>query len=49
VQLPLHEPYFDLTSIKITHTKEILNKIIYKYIKVNTKNSKLIAYTFFDA
>jgi hypothetical protein len=21
VQLPLHEPYFDLTPIKVTHTK----------------------------
>jgi len=51
VQLPLHEPYFDLTSIEITHTKEILNKIIYIciYIKINTKNSKLIVYTSFDA
>jgi len=49
VQLPLHEPYFDLTSIEIIHTKGILNTIIYKYIKVNTKNPKLIAYTSFDA
>jgi hypothetical protein len=23
VQLPLHEPYFDLTPIKVTHTKII--------------------------
>jgi hypothetical protein len=24
VQFPLHEPYFDLTPIKITHTKIVL-------------------------
>jgi len=23
VQLPLHEPYFDLTPVKVTHTKII--------------------------
>lgn len=23
VQFPLHEPYFDLTPIKVTHTKTI--------------------------
>jgi len=28
VQLPLHEPYFDLTPIEITHTK-ITNRIIH--------------------
>jgi len=28
VQFPLHEPYFDLTPIEITHTK-ITNRIIY--------------------
>ena len=30
VQFPLHEPYFDLTPIKVTHTK-----IYYKYIRTN--------------
>lgn len=27
VQLPLHEPYFDLTPIEITHTK-VTNRVI---------------------
>ena len=27
VQLPLHEPYFDLTPIKVTHTKNLYIKV----------------------
>jgi hypothetical protein len=33
VQLPLHEPYFDLTPIRVTHTKITLNHDITIYIK----------------
>ena len=33
VQLPLHEPYFDLTLIRATHTK-IFNKRINLFIYV---------------
>ena len=29
VQLPLHEPYFDLTPIKIEHTKNPIKKSKY--------------------
>jgi hypothetical protein len=31
VQLPLHEPYFDLTPIKVTHTKVTI-KLKYNYL-----------------
>jgi len=49
VQFPLHEPYFDLTPIKVMHTK-MINIFIYiqlyilKYTKI-----KLIAHTSFSA
>lgn len=49
VQFPLHEPYFDLTPIKVIHTK-ITN--IYIYIKLyilKYKKIKLIAHTPFSA
>ena len=37
VQLPLHEPYFDLTPIRVTHTKITL-KLNYNYLyKKNVK------------
>lgn len=28
VQFPLHEPYFDLTPIKVTHTKIVQRKFL---------------------
>ena len=28
VQFPLHEPYFDLTPIKVTHTKIVRRKFL---------------------
>jgi len=31
VQLPLHEPYFDLTPIGVTHTKIVYLNIITEY------------------
>ena len=42
VQLPLHEPYFDLTLIKATHTK-IPNRRINLFINVlSTKKANLL-------
>jgi hypothetical protein len=49
VQLPLHEPYFDLTPIRVTHTKITLIKIITIYIILVKKATKLIAHTPFGA
>ena len=48
VQLPLHEPYFDLTLIRIAHTKisTIISKT--KYLRTYNKRSKLIARTPFS-
>jgi len=37
VQFPLHEPYFDLTPIKVTHTKIRILKI-YNYLNKNENN-----------
>ena len=37
VQFPLHEPYFDLTPIKVTHTKIRILKI-YNYLNKNKIN-----------
>lgn len=49
MQFPLHEPYFDLTPIKVMHTKIICIYIcIYLYILIYTK-TKLIAHTPFSA
>ena len=32
VQFPLHEPYFDLTPIKVMHTKIVILKyLLYRY------------------
>jgi len=31
VQFPLHEPYFDLTPIRVTHTKIVYLNIITDY------------------
>lgn len=39
VQFPLHEPYFDLTPIKVTHTK-ITNLKIYNYLNKNKINKQ---------
>ena len=39
VQFPLHEPYFDLTPIKITHTK-ITYLENYNYISKKTKDKQ---------
>ena len=33
VQFPLHEPYFDLTPIKITHTKVTHDENTTFYVK----------------
>jgi len=44
VQLPLHEPYFDLTLIRATHTK-IPNKRTYKtylFFLLVTKKANLL-------
>lgn len=49
VQFPLHEPYFDLTPIKVMHTKKICTYIyILLYVLIYTK-TKLIAHTPFSA
>ena len=50
VQFPLHEPYFDLTPIKVTHTK-ITKLKIYNYLskKKNKNITKLTAHTPFSA
>ena len=48
VQLPLHEPYFDLTPIRATHTKiyyYIFRTNFINYIQIFTK---LIAHTLFS-
>ena len=48
VQFPLHEPYFDLTPIKVMHTKIVIPK----YLLINKQKliaTKLIAHTFFSA
>ena len=37
VQLPLHEPYFDLTPIEVTHTK-ITNLIYILTVKIQKIN-----------
>ena len=37
VQFPLHEPYFDLTPIKVTHTK-ITKLKNYYYLSKNKIN-----------
>lgn len=39
VQFPLHEPYFDLTPIKATHTK-ITNLKNYNYLSKNKINKQ---------
>ena len=39
VQFPLHEPYFDLTPIKVTHTKIRILKI-YNYLNKNENNKQ---------
>ncbi len=39
VQFPLHEPYFDLTPIEVTHTKITILKI-YNYISKNKINKQ---------
>ena len=39
VQFPLHEPYFDLTPIKVTHTK-ITNSKNYNYLSKKKKNKQ---------
>ena len=47
VQLPLHEPYFDLTPIKIAHTKNLdfqINTVISK--KFVTSNQTYCTYLF---
>ena len=43
VQFPLHEPYFDLTPIKVTHTKIAKSKI-YNYLskKIINKQPNLL-------
>ena len=33
VQLPLHEPYFDLTPIKVMHTKIVIPKYLFNLNK----------------
>lgn len=46
VQFPLHEPYFDLTLIKVTHTKIIyLNEEISSLLQVDS-NQTYCAYFF---
>ena len=39
VQLPLHEPYFDLTLIRVTHTKNSI-RTSKSYIYLLTKNGR---------
>ena len=39
VQFPLHEPYFDLTPIKVTHTKIVWRKYLI-IVKLEEKTSK---------
>ena len=49
VQFPLHEPYFDLTPIKVMHTK-IMPTYLYAYLRILIyKQTKLIAHTPFSA
>ena len=33
VQFPLHEPYFDLTPIKVMHTKIVIPKYLFNLNK----------------
>jgi hypothetical protein len=43
VQFPLHEPYFDLTPIKVTHTKvTYLEKYNYLSKKIKDKQPNLL-------
>ena len=43
VQFPLHEPYFDLTPIKVTHTKiTILKNYNYLSKKKNNKQPNFL-------
>lgn len=55
VQFPLHEPYFDLTPIRITHTKTLNYVFINNLIRITFGHSlkilraKLIAHTPFGA
>ena len=49
VQFPLHEPYFDLTPIKITHTKVTHNENTTFYVKWIEHATKLIAHIPFSA
>jgi len=51
VQFPLHEPYFDLTPIKVTHTKIVWRKylILVQSEGENLQKTKLIAHTPFGA
>ena len=39
VQFPLHEPYFDLTPIKVTHTK-VKYQENYNYLSKKRKDKK---------
>ena len=39
VQFPLHEPYFDLTPIKVTHTKTTILRI-YNYLSKKRINKQ---------
>jgi hypothetical protein len=34
VQFPLHEPYFDLTPIRVTHTKILRKRVPFMYIRL---------------
>lgn len=49
VQFPLHEPYFDLTPIKVLHTKTFLHINISNYILYYTGKIKLTASSSFSA
>lgn len=42
VQFPLHEPYFDLTPIKVLHTKTFLHIYIPSAYKTTQKKSNLL-------
>ncbi len=49
VQFPLHEPYFDLTLIKVMHTKIKINKYKPNCLYYLLNLTKLIAHTPFSA
>jgi len=48
VQLPLHEPYFDLTLIRIAHTKNPIIKSKTYYLLYYNKRANLLR-QFFSA